>query len=104
MIYFRNVSLSFLDRQLFDQLNWTIHPKSRVGLVGDNGTGKTTLFRIILDQIHPDSGLVDIPDLRQKKIGYLPQDMVELDSSGMILRCGDTGGRSEPRPNMRGME
>jgi len=84
VIYFRNVSLSFLDKQLFDQINWTIHPKSRVGLVGDNGTGKTTLFRAILDQVHLDSGFIDIPDRKQKKIGYLPQDLVELEAIGLI--------------------
>jgi len=104
VIYFRNVSLSFLDRQLFDQLNWTIHPKSRVGLVGDNGTGKTTLFRIILDQIHPDSGLVDIPDLRQKKIGYLPQDMVELDSIGMMEFLRRKSGIATLEENIRALE
>ena len=84
MIYFRNVSLSFLDRQLFDQINWTIYPKGRIGLVGDNGTGKTTLFRAILDQVHLDSGLIDIPDRKQKKIGYLPQDLVELEALCLI--------------------
>ncbi len=84
MIYFRNVSLSFLDRQLFDDINWTIHPKGRIGLVGDNGTGKTTLFRAILDQVHLDSGFIDIPDRKQKKIGYLPQDLIELEATGLI--------------------
>ena len=84
MIYFRNVSLSFLDKKLFDNINWTIHPKSRVGLVGDNGTGKTTLFRAILEQIHLDSGIIDIPNRKQKTIGYLPQDMVELESIALI--------------------
>lgn len=71
MIYFRNVSLSFLDRELFNDINWTIHPKSRIGLVGDNGTGKTTLFRAILGEVHLDAGFIDIPDRKQKKIGYL---------------------------------
>jgi ATP-binding cassette subfamily F protein 3 len=80
MIYFRNVSLSFLDKKLFDNINWTIHPKSRIGLVGDNGTGKTTLFRAILEQVHLDSGIIDIPNRKQKTIGYLPQDLVELES------------------------
>jgi len=84
MIYLRNVSLSFLDKKLFDNINWTIHPKSRIGLVGDNGTGKTTLFRVILEQVHADSGLIDIPDRRQKKFGYLPQDLVELDPVNLI--------------------
>ena len=84
MIYFRNVSLSFLDKKLFDNINWTIHPKSRIGLVGDNGTGKTTLFRAILEQVHPDAGIIDIPNRKQKTIGYLPQDLVELESIPLI--------------------
>lgn len=84
MIYLRNVSLSFLERKLFDNINWTIHPKSRIGLVGDNGTGKTTLFRVILGEVHPDSGLIDIADRKNKTIGYLPQDLVELEPVNLI--------------------
>ena len=84
MIYFRSVNLSFLDKKLFDNINWTIHPKSRIGLVGDNGTGKTTLFRTIMEQVHLDSGTIDIPDRKQKTIGYLPQDLVELESIALI--------------------
>jgi ATP-binding cassette subfamily F protein 3 len=84
LIYFRNSSLSFLDKKLFDNINWTIHPKSRIGLVGDNGTGKTTLFRAILEQVHLDSGIIDIPNRKQKTIGYLPQDLVELESIPLI--------------------
>jgi ATP-binding cassette subfamily F protein 3 len=84
VIYFRNVNLSFLDKKLFDNINWTIHPKSRIGLVGDNGTGKTTLFRTILEQVHLDSGTIDIPNRKQKTIGYLPQDLVELESITLI--------------------
>jgi len=84
VIYFRSVSLSFLDKKLFNNINWTIHPKSRIGLVGDNGTGKTTLFRAILAQVHLDSGIIDIPNRKQKTIGYLPQDLVELESITLI--------------------
>lgn len=84
MIYLRNVSLSFLERKLFDNINWTIHPKSRIGLVGDNGTGKTTLFRVLLGEVHPDSGLIDIADRKNKTIGYLPQDLVELEPVNLI--------------------
>lgn len=84
MIYFRNISLSFLDKKLFVDINWTIHPRSRIGLVGDNGTGKTTLFRAILDQVHLDSGTIEIPNRKHKTIGYLPQDLVELESVNLI--------------------
>ncbi len=104
MIYFRNVNLSFLDRQLFDDINWTIHPKSRIGLVGDNGTGKTTLFRAILDQVHLDSGFIDIPDRKQKKIGYLPQDMVELENLELIEYLRRKSGIAELEDTIRSLE
>ncbi|MRS02974.1 ABC-F family ATP-binding cassette domain-containing protein, partial [bacterium] len=104
MIYFRNVSLSFLDRQLFDDINWTIHPRSRVGLVGDNGTGKTTLFRAILEQVHLDSGFIDIPDRKQKKIGYLPQDLVELEALGLIDFLRNKSGIAELEDTIRSLE
>lgn len=104
MIYFRNVSLSFLDKQLFDQINWTIHPKSRIGLVGDNGTGKTTLFRAILDQVHPDSGFIDIPDRKQKTMGYLPQDLVELEATGLIEYLRQKSGIAQLEDSIRELE
>ncbi|MCX5840244.1 MAG: ATP-binding cassette domain-containing protein, partial [Deltaproteobacteria bacterium] len=53
MIYLNNISLSFADREIFDGITWTIPEKSRIGLVGDNGTGKTTLFKVILGQVEP---------------------------------------------------
>jgi ATP-binding cassette subfamily F protein 3 len=84
LIYFRNVNLSFLEKKLFDNINWTIHSRSRIGLVGENGTGKTTLFRALLDQVHLDSGTIEIPDRKHKTIGYLPQDLVELESVNLI--------------------
>jgi ATP-binding cassette subfamily F protein 3 len=84
LIYFRNVNLSFLEKKLFDNVNWTIHSRSRIGLVGENGTGKTTLFRALLGQVHLDSGAIEIPDRKHKTIGYLPQDLVELESVNLI--------------------
>ena len=104
MIYFRNVSLSFLDKKLFDNINWTIHPKSRIGLVGDNGTGKTTLFRAILDQIHLDSGLIEIPGRKQKVFGYLPQDLVELEPIPLIEFLKKKNGISAIEGSIRDLE
>ncbi|HRY38425.1 MAG TPA: ABC-F family ATP-binding cassette domain-containing protein [Smithellaceae bacterium] len=104
MIYFRNICLSFLDKQIFDQINWTIHPKARIGLVGDNGTGKTTLFRAILDQVHLDSGCIDIPDRKQKKIGYLPQDLVELEETGLVEYLRKKSGIADLEKSIRDLE
>jgi ATP-binding cassette subfamily F protein 3 len=79
LIYLRDISLSFADRKIFDRVTWTITDRSRVGLVGDNGTGKTTLLRTILGIVDPDAGSIEIPDRKRVTIGYLPQDLVELE-------------------------
>ncbi|MEA1939681.1 MAG: ATP-binding cassette domain-containing protein [Candidatus Caldatribacteriota bacterium] len=83
MINVNNVSIAFPEKTLFENLNWRIPRGSRVGLVGNNGTGKTTLFRIIAGLIHPDKGEVTTP--KKQKIGYLPQDIIELGSHKSLL-------------------
>ncbi len=79
MIYLNNISLAFAGRKIFDNITWMIPEKSRIGLVGDNGAGKTSLFRAILGMIDLDSGAIDIPNRKNRTIGYLPQDLVELE-------------------------
>ncbi|MCX5825699.1 MAG: ATP-binding cassette domain-containing protein [Deltaproteobacteria bacterium] len=79
MIYLRDISLSFADRKIFEKINWTITDRGRVGLVGDNGTGKTTMLRAILGSVDLDGGTIEIPDRKRMSIGYLPQDLVEFE-------------------------
>jgi len=79
VIYLNNISLSFADNRIFDNITWMIPEKSRIGLVGDNGTGKTTLFRAILGMVDIDEGIIEIPNRKNRTIGYLPQDLVELE-------------------------
>jgi len=79
VIELQDIHLSFADRVVFDGVNWTIPDKSRVGLVGDNGTGKTTLFRTILGEVEPDRGKAVIGARKRKVVGYLPQDVAELE-------------------------
>lgn len=104
MIYFRNLSLSFLNKTLFGNINWTIHPQGRIGLVGENGTGKTTLFRVIMEQVHPDSGWVEIPGRKQKVIGYLPQDLVELEPVPLIDFLKQKSGIAAIEEHIRDLE
>ncbi|MDD5168812.1 MAG: ABC-F family ATP-binding cassette domain-containing protein [Syntrophales bacterium] len=85
MIYLKNISLSFAEKVIFDDISWTIHEKSRIGLVGDNGTGKTTLFRAILGEQELDGGTIEIMGQRGKKISYLPQDLIELEPIPLLL-------------------
>ena len=79
MICLNDISLSFADRRIFDHITWLIPQRSRIGLVGDNGAGKTTLFKAILGMVDLDEGTVDIPNRKNRTIGYLPQDLVELE-------------------------
>ena len=83
MISIENISITFLEKILFDNLSWRIPKGSRIGLVGDNGTGKTTLFRAIIGLVQPDKGNITLP--KNQQIGYLPQDMVELNSNTELI-------------------
>ena len=84
MININNISLSFADRKIFDGMTWLIPEKSRIGLVGDNGTGKTTLLKAILGMVDLDQGAIEIPNRKNRTIGYLPQDLVELEPLPLI--------------------
>lgn len=79
MISLENISIGFQEKVLFENLNWRIPRGSRIGLVGNNGTGKTTLFRTIVGFVQPDKGNITLP--RNRRIGYLPQDLIELKSN-----------------------
>lgn len=71
MIQFDDVSLSFNGVALFSGVSFTLQKQERCALVGRNGSGKSTIFKIIARQIEPDSGAISIP--RGYRIGYLQQ-------------------------------
>jgi ATP-binding cassette subfamily F protein 3 len=71
MIRAENLSKSYGGRILFDQLSFSLNSRERLGLVGRNGHGKTTLFRLITGEEQPDSGAVIIP--KGYRIGYVRQ-------------------------------
>jgi ATP-binding cassette subfamily F protein 3 len=74
MIDLINVSLQFNGKYLFKDVNYRISSGDKVSLVGANGTGKSSLLKIIAGELEPESGKVQ----RQKNIsiGYLPQENV----------------------------
>ena len=72
----RNVSLSFPDKKILEDVSLTIYPGDRISLVGDNGVGKTSLFRILKGDLAPDSGEVLLS--RGVRIGYLEQDFAGI--------------------------
>jgi len=72
-----NVSKSFGDKLLFDNLNFMLPPAGIVGVIGPNGAGKTTLFRLIMGQEKPDNGTFTIGDT--VKIAYVDQAHAAID-------------------------
>ena len=72
MLTAHHLSKSYNQNLVFTEVSFTINPSDRVGLIGPNGCGKTTLLRILAGLETPDDGLVTIspPDLR---LGYLSQ-------------------------------
>ena len=73
MIRIENLTKSFGDRLIFDGISFSLGSKERVGLVGQNGHGKTTLFRLITGEEQPDSGFVVIP--KNYQIVYVQQHL-----------------------------
>ncbi len=71
MLQITNIEKSYGKQLLFDSVNLTVNPGERVGLVGRNGHGKTTLFRLILGEEHAESGLIKVPN--GYTIGHLSQ-------------------------------
>ena len=72
-----NLTKSFGDRVLIENLNFKLPPGGIVGIIGPNGAGKTTLFRMITGQEQPDSGALKIGDT--VKLGYVDQSRDSLD-------------------------
>jgi ATP-binding cassette subfamily F protein 3 len=72
VIQLSELTKSFGDRVLFDQVTWQITDRERVGLCGPNGAGKTTLLRMMAGLDEPDSGAILKPPALT--VGYLPQD------------------------------
>jgi len=73
MLQVNNLSLSFGEEQILDDISFNIHSGERIGLVGRNGSGKTTIFKLITGELRPDEGRIAIP--KNYTIGYLKQHL-----------------------------
>ncbi|MCB9261587.1 MAG: ABC-F family ATP-binding cassette domain-containing protein [Flavobacteriales bacterium] len=83
MISLNDISYEFGGNYLYRNANWHIKPKERIGLVGKNGTGKTTLLRLITGEYELREGSISM--MRGLKIGYLHQEMSETAVDKSIL-------------------
>ncbi len=84
MIQGSNLYKAYGQQVIFDDIGFTVNAGERIGLVGRNGHGKTTLFKMILGEEKPDSGVISIPN--HYKIGHLSQHISFTEDS--ILKEG----------------
>ncbi|MGE2726914.1 ABC-F family ATP-binding cassette domain-containing protein [Mycolicibacterium pulveris] len=68
---------------ILDRIDWSIGPGARIGLVGVNGTGKTSVLRLLAGQLQPTSGTVKRG--ATLRIGYLSQALLDVDGSARVL-------------------
>ena len=81
MIAAQNISLAFGGDPLFQDVNFMINRGDRVGLVGANGAGKTTMLRLLNGEMTPDTGTIAMRS--GTEIGYLPQDGAGLSNQSV---------------------
>jgi ATPase components of ABC transporters with duplicated ATPase domains len=83
LVQLHNVRLSFFDKQVLHGVDLAIHRGDRIALVGENGSGKTSLLKIILGSLKPDSGNVAVKE--GCAIGYLDQSLLGGDHEATCM-------------------
>ncbi len=82
MLSVNNLSIFLGGKELFDQVSYMIDKKDRIGLVGKNGAGKSTMLKAIIGLQQPTNGNISMQ--KGTTIGYLPQEMKHNDSARII--------------------
>src|SRR5688572_27887271 len=72
MITIGNITVRLGGRTILDKASAAIPPGSRVGLIGRNGAGKSTLMKVLVGQLDPDEGSIEMP--RRTRLGYIAQE------------------------------
>jgi ATP-binding cassette subfamily F protein 3 len=80
----QNVTFEFGARVIVEDATWHIQPNERIGLIGYNGTGKSTLLKLLVGDYLPSGGTVERS--RATTIGYLHQDLLSFDTDASILQ------------------
>ena len=79
----QNVTFEFGARLIVENATWHIQPGERIGLIGYNGTGKSTLLKLLVGEYLPSKGTVERS--RSTSMGYLHQDLLSFDTEDSIL-------------------
>ena len=82
MVSFTSVSKQYGRQVLFVDASFQLNPGEKVGLVGPNGSGKTTIFRMITGEESPDDGVVTVP--KKMTVGYFRQDVDEMSGRSVV--------------------
>ncbi len=82
LVIAQEISLAYGKKVLFDSESFSIGPKDRIGLVGANGTGKSTLMKLLAGVHQPDSGTLTYR--RKTRVGYLPQELTGLPEGTVV--------------------
>ena len=81
---FQNMTFEFGARIIVEDATWHIQPGEHIGLIGYNGTGKSTLLKLLVGEYSPSGGTVERS--RNTSIGYLHQDLLSFDTNDSILK------------------
>jgi ATP-binding cassette subfamily F protein 3 len=79
----QDVTFEFGSRVILEDATWHIQPNERIGLIGYNGTGKSTLLKLLNGEYTPSKGSIE--KSRGMRIGFLHQDLLSFDTNGSIL-------------------
>lgn len=83
LLSLNNVTFEFGARKILEDASWHIYPNERIGLIGPNGTGKSTLLKILIGEYSVSEGQVN--RAKNLSIGYFHQDLQSMDTDESIL-------------------
>ena len=83
VLEFKNVGIKLGDKLLFQNFNYILEPGRKIGVVGQNGVGKTTLLKIILGTVSPTFGLIEIGETTQ--FNYVDQARILLNDEDTVI-------------------
>lgn len=83
VIHFEDVDFAFSDKAILSQFNLLVQNKDRIGIVGDNGVGKSTLLNLINGDLQPTAGKLTVGET--VRIGYFSQQIKDMDESKRVI-------------------